>query len=81
MDINAIMDQYKSVNEHIDELNQIHQTDYDTKLGTAKGKEFTKSLISKGKAAHRKIRMTEKQTTQIPTLNFNKEYSTMDLRR
>jgi len=25
--------------------------------------------------------MTEKQTTQIPTLNFNKEYSTMDLRR
>jgi hypothetical protein len=25
--------------------------------------------------------MTDKQSTQIPTLNFNKEYSTMDLRR
>ena len=42
---------------------------------------FKLGLISKGKAAHRKIRMTDKQSTQIPTLNFNKEYSTMDLRR
>ena len=42
---------------------------------------FKLGLISKGKAAHRKIRMTEKQTLQIPNLNFNKEYSTMDLRR
>ncbi len=32
MDINAIMDQYKSVNEHIDELNQKNQNDKDTKL-------------------------------------------------
>ncbi len=42
---------------------------------------FKLGLMSKGLAAHRKIRLSTKQVMQIPNLDFNKEYSTMDLRR
>ena len=38
-------------------------------------------LISKGIAAHRKIRLSKEQAKQIPHLNFNKEYLTMEFRR
>ena len=64
---------YKEIGEHF----QFSRA----RAGAIWAELFKLGLISKGKAAHRKIRMTEKQTTQIPTLNFNKEYSTMDLRR
>lgn len=50
MDVNAIMDQYKDINQHIDDINKGNKIDYDTKLGTAQGKEFMKSLVEKGKA-------------------------------
>ena len=50
MDINEVMNSYKNVNQHIDDLNKFNQNDYDTKMGTAEGKEFVKGLIGKGKA-------------------------------
>lgn len=42
---------------------------------------FKLDLISKGLAAHRKIRLSKKQISQIPNLSFNREYSTMEFRR
>jgi len=50
MDMNEVMNNYKNVNQHIDDLNKFNQNDYDTKMGTAEGKEFVKGLIGKGKA-------------------------------
>jgi hypothetical protein len=50
MDVNAILNQYKDINQHIDDINKGNQIDYDTKLGTAQGQEFMKSLVEKGKA-------------------------------
>lgn len=50
MDVNAIMNQYKDINQHIDDINKANKIDFDTKMGTAKGQEFVKGLISKGKA-------------------------------
>ena len=38
---------------------------------------FKLGFISKGKSAHRKIRLSRKQMNTIPTLHFNKEYPTM----
>jgi len=50
MDVNAIMNQYKDINQHIDDINKANKIDFDTKMGTAKGQEFMKSLVAKGKA-------------------------------
>lgn len=50
MDVNAIMNQYKDINQHIDDINKGNKLDYDTKMGAAQGKEFMKSLVEKGKA-------------------------------
>tara|TARA_R100001509_G_C4862787_1_gene213978 strand:- start:782 stop:1564 length:783 start_codon:yes stop_codon:yes gene_type:complete len=50
MDVNAIMNQYKDINQHIDDINKANKIDYDTKMGAAQGKEFMKSLVEKGKA-------------------------------
>ena len=50
MDMNQVLDNYKNVNQHIDDLNKFNQNDYDTKMGTAEGEEFIKGLINKGKA-------------------------------
>lgn len=37
-------------------------------------------LIQKGGSAHRKIRLSDKQHSDIKTLAFNKEYSTREMR-
>jgi hypothetical protein len=50
MDVNAILNQYTDINQHIDDLNKANKIDFDTKMGTAQGEEFVKGLISKGKA-------------------------------
>ncbi len=50
MDVNAIMNQYKDINQHIDDINKGNKIDYDTKMGAAQGKEFMKALVEKGKA-------------------------------
>lgn len=50
MDVNEILNQYKDINQHIDDINKGNKIDYDTKMGTAKGQEFMKSLVEKGKA-------------------------------
>ena len=50
MDVNAIMNQYKDINQHIDDINKANKIDFDTKMGTAKGMEYMKSLVAKGKA-------------------------------
>jgi len=50
MDVNEILGQYKDINQHIDDLNKANIIDFDTKMGAAKGKEFIKGLMEKGKA-------------------------------
>nr|BAR19027.1 LexA family transcriptional repressor [uncultured Mediterranean phage uvMED] len=47
------------------------------RAGAICGELFKLGLISKGKSAHRKIRLSRKQINLIPTLHFNKEYPTM----
>jgi len=55
MDVNEILGQYKDINQHIDDLNKANKIDFDTKMGTAKGMEFVKGLMSKGKATQEVI--------------------------